>query len=116
MLMDLLEDIDDPSVPLVQASNALGVSRATLYRRTTPPRPPAVPVRAPNPRRLGESERKTLLDVLHSEQFVDQPPPEVYATRLSQGVYLASIRTMYRLSRTKVKARREGLSALPRGM
>jgi putative transposase len=97
MLMDLLEDIDDPSLPLVQASNALGVSRATLYRRTKPPLPPAVPVRAPNPRKLGESERKKVLDVLHSEQFVDQPPPEVYATLLSQGVYLASIRTMYRL-------------------
>jgi transposase InsO family protein len=97
MLMDLLEDIDDPSLPLVQASNALGVSRATLYRRTMPPTPPTVPVRAPNPRRLNESERKTVLDVLHSEQFVDQPPPEVYATLLSQGVYLASIRTMYRL-------------------
>ena len=95
--MDLLEDIDDPSIPLVQASNALGVSRATLYRRTKPPTPPTVSVRAPNPRRLGESERKRVLDVLHSEPFVDQPPPEVYATLLSQGVYLASIRTMYRL-------------------
>jgi transposase InsO family protein len=95
--MDLLEDINDPSLPLVQASNVLGVSRATLYRRTTPPMPPVIPVRAPNPRRLGDSERKAVLDVLHSEQFADQPPPEVYATLLSQGVYLASIRTMYRL-------------------
>lgn len=95
--MDLLEDIADPSIPLVQASNALGVSRATLYRRTTPPTPPAVRVRAPSPRRLGDKEREAVLDVLHSEPFADQPPPEVYAALLSQGVYLASIRTMYRL-------------------
>jgi transposase InsO family protein len=97
MLMDLLEDLTDPSIPLVQASNALGVSRATLYRRTTPPTPPTVRGGAPSPRRLSDSERKAVLDVLHSEPFADQPPPEVYAALLSQGVYLASIRTMYRL-------------------
>ena len=35
--------------------------------------------------------------MLHSDEFVDQPPAEVYATLLSRGVYLASIRTMYRV-------------------
>ena len=38
-----------------------------------------------------------MLDALHSDEFVDQPPPEVYATLLSRGIYLASIRTMYRV-------------------
>lgn len=38
-----------------------------------------------------------LLETLHSPEFADQPPTEVYATLLSRGVYLASIRTMYRL-------------------
>jgi transposase InsO family protein len=93
----MIEDIDDPAIPIAQACEALGVSRATAYRRTTPPRPPSYVTRAPNPRRLGEDERKAILEVLHSERFVDQPPPEVYAALLSQGVYLASIRTMYRL-------------------
>jgi putative transposase len=37
------------------------------------------------------------MDVLHSKEFVDQPPQEVYAALLSRGVYLASVRTMYRL-------------------
>ena len=95
--MDLLEELDDPAVPVVQACAALGVSRATLYRQTAPPSPPSCAVRAPSPRRLDESERQAVLDVLHSEPFVDQPPPEVYATLLSRGIYLASIRTMYRL-------------------
>jgi transposase InsO family protein len=54
-------------------------------------------VRAPSPRRLSDVERQTVLDVLHSEEFVDQPPPEVYARLLSRGVYLASIRTLYRV-------------------
>lgn len=93
----MIEDIDDPAIPIAQACEALGVSRATAYRRTTPPRPPSYATHAPNPRRLGEDERKAILEVLHSERFMDQPPPEVYAALLSQGVYMASIRTMYRL-------------------
>jgi transposase InsO family protein len=95
--MDFIEDIDSPSLPIVQACNALGVSRATMYRRTTYERPPSYAARPPSPRKLGENERQAILDVLHSEPFVDQPPPEVYAALLSQGVYMASIRTMYRL-------------------
>ncbi|AUX23386.1 integrase [Sorangium cellulosum] len=95
--MDVIEQLDDPHVPIAQACEALGVSRATLYRQTRPAPPPAPPRPAPSPRRLSDPERKAVLDVLHSDEFVDQPPPEVYATLLSRGVYLASIRTMYRL-------------------
>jgi putative transposase len=98
--MDVIEELDDPQVPIVQACTALGISRATLYRQTQPAKPPAVPVRAPSPRRLSDPERQAVLDVLHSEEFVDQPPPEVYARLLSRGVYLASIRTLYRLLAT----------------
>ncbi|XXU10953.1 IS3 family transposase [Sorangium sp. So ce854] len=95
--MDVIEELDDPHVPIAQACAALGVSRATLYRQTQPAKPPALTGPAPSPRRLSDPERQAVLDVLHSEEFVDQPPPEVYATLLSRGVYLASIRTMYRL-------------------
>jgi transposase InsO family protein len=95
--MDLLEQLDDLKVPIVRACAALGVSRATLYRQTQPAAPPTFRERAPNPRRLDERERQAVLDKLHSARFIDQPPPEVYATLLSEGVYLASIRTMYRL-------------------
>jgi putative transposase len=34
---------------------------------------------------------------MHSTEFVDQPPMEVFAKLLSRGVYLASIRTFYRV-------------------
>jgi putative transposase len=95
--MDAVEELDDPQVSIVQACAALGISRATLYRQTQPAKPVSVPVRGPSPRRLGDLERQAVLDMLHSEEFVDQPPAEVYATLLSRGVYLASIRTMYRV-------------------
>ena len=95
--MNFVEDIETPSLPILQACIALGVSRASMYRRTTLERLPSSAKRAPSPRKLSENERQAILDVLHSEPFMDQPPPEVYATLLSQGVYMASIRTMYRV-------------------
>jgi putative transposase len=95
-MMDLVEDIEPP-VPVTRACEALGLSRATLYRRTqpSPPRRPSEPRRAP--RKLSDDERLALLDVLHHPEFVDQPPAEVYAALLSRGEYVASIRTMYRV-------------------
>jgi putative transposase len=95
--MDVIEELDDPEIPIAQACAALGISRATLYRQTQSPMPASAPVRPPSPRRLSDLERQAVLDVLHSDEFVDQPPPEVYARLLSRGVYLASIRTMYRV-------------------
>ena len=94
--MNVVKEMGGP-VPIATACEALGLSRATLYRHARPSAPPRVTERAPNPRRLGEEERAAILDVFHSAEFVDQAVPEVYATLLSRGVYLASIRTMYRV-------------------
>ena len=95
--MDLIEELDDPAVPIQRACLALGVSRATVYRNTGPSSPPQWCERASSPRRLSDPERAAVMDALHSPEFADQPPHEVYATLLSRGMYLASIRTMYRL-------------------
>jgi transposase InsO family protein len=95
--MDLVEDIADPAVPVLAACNALGLSRATLYRGTSPAAPPTMRQRSPSPRRLGGQERQAVIDVMHTAEFADQPPMEVYAKLLSRGEYLASIRTMYRI-------------------
>jgi len=84
--------------PVATAFDALGVSRASLCRRRQPPEPKAPPTpRPPSPRRLSDAERQRRLEVLHSDEFVDQPPREVYATLLGRGEYLCSIRTMYRV-------------------
>ena len=47
--------------------------------------------------RAGPPERQAVLDVLHSERFVDQSPIEVHATLLEEQTYLCSPRTMYRV-------------------
>lgn len=95
--MTLIEQRDDDAVPLEAACDALGVSRAALYRARKPAAVPRPREPAPSPRRLTDEERRAVLDVLHEPEFADQPPAEVYARLLGRGVYLASIRTMYRI-------------------
>ncbi len=95
--MSIVEERDEV-VPVSVACEVVGVSRATLYRSRQPPSPRLLPVpRPPSPRRISDAERQHILDVLHSPEFTDQPPTEVYATLLERGVYLASIRSMYRI-------------------
>ena len=74
---------------------ALGLPRATYYRRQRPPR--ASRPRRPSPRALSEAEGAAVLATLHEPRFVDLAPAEVYGTLLDEGHYLCSQRTMYRL-------------------
>jgi transposase InsO family protein len=96
--MTLVEQRDGEVISVRAACDALDVSRASLYRRhRSPSPPPRARGPAPSPRRLDDTERQHILDTLHRPEFADQPPTEVYATLLGRGVYLASIRTMYRV-------------------
>jgi putative transposase len=106
--MDLVEELADPDVPVAAACSALGLSRATMYRSTSPTPPPVPRERAAHPRRLSDGERQAIVDVMHSPEYVDQPPMEVFGKLLSQGIYLASIRTIYRVlaERGETKERR----------
>jgi putative transposase len=96
--MTLVDQRDGAVISARAACDALDVSRASLYRRHRPPAPAQLErVHAPSPRRLADVERQHILDTLHRPEFADQPPTEVYAALLGRGVYLASIRTMYRI-------------------
>lgn len=44
-----------------------------------------------------DTERQVLHAVLCSERFADCAPPTIYATLLDEGIYLGSVRTMYRV-------------------
>jgi len=93
----MLVETRDAEVPLSAACEVLSVNRATLYRSRVPTKIKEASVRPASPRRLKDEERQHILDTLHRPEFADQPPHEVYAALLSQGIYLASIRTMYRV-------------------
>ena len=87
-----------PEVGTAAACRAMGVPRATFYRRRKSFRPQTGdrPSRR-QPRALDEAERRQMLDLLHSTQFAAKAPAAVYATLLDEGAYHCSIRTMYRI-------------------
>jgi putative transposase len=95
-MMRLLND-RDPSIPLSHACHVLDVPRANVYRDRSEPVVRCSRPRVASHRRIPDDERKAVLDLLHSERFLDQPPAEVHAALLSEGKYVCSIRTMHRI-------------------
>lgn len=101
-----------PAIGGRRACALMGVAPATFYRRRRGrmhgPRlkPP------PHPRALGDQERTAVLEVCHSDRFVDTAPGEIVATLLDEGTYLASERTFYRVlaASGEVRERRNQLT------
>jgi putative transposase len=95
----------DESISRKAACEAVGVSRATVYRRTKPKTPRTS---SPPDRALDVAEKQHVLEVLHEPRFVDRAPEEVFYTLLDEDTYLCSTRTMYRVldAHDEVKERR----------
>jgi len=92
------------------ACDGLAIARASYYRwknKCEKPEKKYTP-----PLALSSKERQQVLDILHSRQFIDTAPQEVYHALLDGGSYLCSIRTMYRLleAHSEVRERRDQLS------
>jgi putative transposase len=102
-----------PRLGIAPTCAALGVPRATYYRRRRPHSAPLL--RRPSPRALSAAERTAVLALLHEPRFVDLAPAEVYATLLDEGLYLCSERTMYRVlaANQEVRERRNQLRHPP---
>jgi len=105
-LGELAEQVGVPA-----AAAALGVPRSTAYRWRKPavygPRRPR-----PKPRRaLSAAERAKVLEVLHSERFVDKAPATIHSMLLDDNEYLCHPRTMYRIlaDEGEVRERRDQL-------
>ncbi len=96
MIDDNLADLEAVT-SLKRACELIGANRSTIQRRRRPPvlGPPAPRPEPPN--KLSEAERQHILSVLRSEAFCDLAPAQVWARLLDDGIYLCSIRTMYRL-------------------
>ena len=97
-----------PVVGLTVALVALGLSRATYYRRSVERTPVE---KKPPPRALSPDQRQEVLAALHEPRFEDLAPAQVYATLLDENRYLCSERTMYRVlaANREVRERRDQL-------
>ena len=99
------------------ASELIGVSRATATRKPSVslpvPAPPVVPAN-----KLNGLDRARVLEIVNSPTFVDVPPIQIYAQLLDQGIYLASISTIYRIltENKQVKERRRLARHPPRAI
>ncbi len=100
-----------PEVGVARACAVMDLNRSALYRQRARARAPVVidmeqisselvPPSRPRPGpplALSEIERQRVLDTLNSERFADCSSAHTYATLLDEGIYLGSVRTMYRL-------------------
>lgn len=102
-------------VPVTVACDVLGLSRRAYYRSIRPPAPqkPTKP-RPPPPRALDAAEQQAILDLLHSQRFLDSAPREVYATLLEEGLYHGHWRTFYRLLEAHGESRERRAAHAPR--
>jgi putative transposase len=87
------------AIPVDMLCSAMHIPRATYYRhleRTkcihNEPLLSTSPVNA-----LTEQEKQDVLDLLHSERFIDKTPYDVYYELIDKGEYHCSPRTMYRI-------------------
>jgi putative transposase len=77
--------------------NAMGVPRSTYYRRLKPASRSS-PHRASAPvNKLSPTDIKAITAYLHEDRFIDLSPREIVPTLADEGIYLASIRTFYRV-------------------
>jgi len=83
-------------IGLEAACECLGIARSSYYYLVDPPVREPKP-RKPSPRRLSDVEQEHILAVCHSERFCDASVREIYATLLDEGIYLASVASIYRI-------------------
>ena len=89
----------EPLTSVKRACELLGNHGRRCTASVIPSRPRAKhrPGRGHRTAALTAAEQAALLALLDSERFADKSPAQVYAILLDDGIYLASIRTMYRV-------------------
>ena len=89
-------------VGVARACQVLSVNRCAVYRGRLGAVAAALDAQSVGQRlrhalACSEAEQGRVLEILNSERFAESSPRQVYATLLDEGVYVGSVRTMYRL-------------------
>jgi transposase InsO family protein len=102
--MDTYHQMTGAGITTRDAKRLTGIARSSAERDRRRPTP-AAPVRRAPANALTPVERGQVLRLLNSPEFVDAAPAQIYAALLDQGVYVASIATMYRVLREHAQVR-----------
>ncbi len=95
-MMEIAHYNQTRGIPVAALCQRLALPRATYYRHQAK-KPKATSQNIVPANALSDQCKQTVLDLLHSERFVDCTPYQVYYTLLDEGRYYASIRSYYRL-------------------
>jgi len=101
----------EKEIPVSALCQGLSLPRATYYRHQSEKQDDQAT--SPPINSLTEEQRQKVLDLLHSERFVDLAPYPIYYTLLDEGEYHCSIRTMYRLLAEKGETKDRRNPSLP---
>lgn len=87
----------EKNIPVDALCKALGMPRATYYRHQDETSTTTASCSKPPKNALSTEEKQQVLDLLHSDRFIDKTPYEVFNTLIDNGEYYCSTRTMYRV-------------------
>jgi putative transposase len=110
-MIDLIDVARQERLPVTPACKAVGLPKTTYYRQARK-KTGAFSIKAAfafqhpaHPRALSPQERENVLQLMHSERFMDMAPAAIHATLLDENCYLCSPRTMYRILATRGEVR-----------
>jgi hypothetical protein len=84
--------------------DAVAIPRATYYRNQQGEEKNISTIAITPKNSLRDGEKQAILNLLHSERFVDKTPYQVFNTLLDEGKYHCSPRTMYRLLESQAES------------
>lgn len=87
----------DGVVNKTKATSLFGLARSSYYYQPKPADQQKHRGGGNQPSALNAGERQEILDVTHSDKYIDKTPYDIYASLLDEGKYLASIRSFYRV-------------------
>lgn len=98
LAVELIEEAVTNGARLFKACEVLEISTPTFYRWKNGGRmDKRKGARKRVARKLSEEERQKIIDVACEERFKDSTPYEIVAILLDEGIYLASVKTFYRI-------------------
>ena len=93
---------------ITMACDAIGIHPRTYKRWKANPSDSRKGCRKTNSRALTDEERQKIIEICVSNEYKDASPPEIVARLAEKGIYIASVRTFYRVLREAGKLHHRG--------